>query len=406
MQKFAYEARDDEGQLTGGLITADSLEQAGELLSQRNLFVVRLGADHASTAGTTDQPEAHRGAASRAQVAWCMSQLSIMVETGIRLSDALEYLARTASEPRLKALLQQVSQHVHEGRALSDAMAQFPHAFPSSLTAMIRASEMSGTMTHVLQRSAAYLMNELQVIKRIRGAMMYPVFMFLICVSVTVFLLTVILPRFAEIFASRGATLPLPTRMLMGLSESLIAGWYVWLGGSVLIVVGGWMWFRTPLGRRQRDYLVLNLPVLSTVFNTLYQSRSFRTLSVLLNAGVSLLDAIKIVQEVVPNVYYRDLWREVDSHIQHGERLAGPLLNSERIPEPVAHMIDTGDRAGRLGLVFSRLADFIEQEYDQAIRSATQFIEPCMILCMGSIIGFVAASLMLPMFQASQVIAN
>lgn len=401
MQTFAYEARNEDGLLTSGLIAAASLEEAGKQLSQRNLFVVRMAAE----AARARRAEA-RGHATRTQVAWHMSQLSIMIKTGVRLSDALECLARQAKQPRLRALLDQIYQAVQEGRPLSEAMAMFPKSFPSSLVALIRASEMSGTMSQVLDRASVYLLNELKVIRRIRSAVMYPAFMFAACVAVTVFLLTVILPRFATIFASRGAILPLPTRVLMAVSDSLVAHWYLWTAGAAALVMTLFVWLRTPLGRLQRDWLVLTLPVLSKAFNLLYQSRAFRTLAVLLDAGVPLVAIMRVIRDVVPNGYYRELWREVDEHIQRGDRIAGPMLTSNLIPEPLAQMIDAGDRSGKLGFVFGQLADFTEEEYNQAVKTATQFIEPCMILCMGGGIGFVAASLMLPMFRSSMVLAH
>src|SRR5690606_15114987 len=156
-----------------------------------------------------------------------------------------------------------------------------------------------------------YLLNDLQVLRRMRGAMMYPAFMGLLCVAVVVFLLVFILPRFEEVFASRQATLPAPTRLLMTLSDSIIAYWYAWGGGVLLagVIVAGWR--RTRAGKRQLDGLMLAAPVLSGVTHKLCQSRTFRTMSILLEAGVPLVDAIEIVRDVVGNSYYRDLWGEV-----------------------------------------------------------------------------------------------
>lgn len=407
MPRYAYEARDDDGQLTGGLIAAESLEQAGQLLSERNLYVVRLAAD-SREGGRARAIGARQGhmRASRAQVAWWMSQLSVMVETGIHLSEALDCLARQSSDSAFRNLLEHVSKAVQEGRSLADAMAMHPKSFPPTLTAMVRAAEMSGTLTRVLHRSSMYLMHELQVFKKMRGAVLYPVFMMLTCLAVTVFVLVAILPQFADIFADRGAMLPLPTRILMGASEALLAYWYLWLGGTAALAGALWLWVRTSPGRRQRDHLLLNLPVLRTVFHPLYQSRMFGTLATLLDAGVSIVESIRIVQEVVPNTAYRRMWAEVDDRIRNGERMTGALLESSLLTEPVAQMIDAGDRAGKLGFVFNRLAEFIEQEYNQAVSTATRFIEPVMILFMGGIIGFIAAALMLPLFEAGQVLAQ
>ncbi len=401
MTTFNYQARNENGQLLAGVIKAATLDEAGEKLSQRNLFVLDVQEE-----ATSLTPVSSYGKANRAQVAWQMSQLSIMVETGIPLSEALDCLARQATKPKLQVLLEDISRSVQEGASLSSAMAMHPKTYSPSLVALIRASEVSGTMSQVLHRASTYLMNELQAIKRLRGALMYPAFMFLTCAAVTIFLLAVILPRFEAVFASRGALLPLPTRVLMAMSANFTAYWHLWLLAAGLIGLGLWFWPRTSMGKKQCDRMLIRLPVLSTIFNALYQSRTFRTFSVLLDTGVPLVDALAIVRDVSPNVYYQKLWMEVDDNIRHGERLAGPLLQSDLICESIAQMIDNGDRSGKLSLVFTRLADFVEEEYNQALRTATQMIEPLMILLMGSVIGFIAASLMLPLFQAGKVMAS
>lgn len=401
MQNFAYEARNEDGQLISGMIPAENLERAGQLLSERNLFVVRVAVDrnHARRA-------AGRGRATRIQIAWCMSQLSVMVETGITLSEALSCLARQASDPRFKKLLEQVSKSVQEGRSFSEALEMYPKSIPPTLTALIRASEMSGSLGKMLRRSSAYLLNDIKALKQARGAVIYPVFTFVLCLAVTVFLLTVILPRFANIFASRHALLPVPTRVLMAMSGNLISYWYLWLTGAVAVIAAGVLWLRTSLGRRQRDSFVLSLPLLSGVFHALYQSRMFRTMAILIEAGVPLVDVIKFTQDVVGNASYRNLWAQVGEQIRRGERMSGPLLASTLIPEPITQMIDSGERSGKLGLVFTRLSEFIEEEYNQAIKNAMQLIEPSMILFVGVIVGFVASALMLPLFQISRVVAK
>lgn len=401
MPKFAFEARNENGALTAGVISADSADDAGMMLGQRNLYVVRMGSETEVV-----QRRLKKGRASRADVAWQMSQLAIMVRTGIMLTDALEILANQATKPHAKALLEQVSKTVNEGRPLSEALAEFPGTYSPSLLSLIRAGEMSGNMTLVLDRSSQYLMSEMKAIKRIRSALMYPAFLFLACTGVTVFLLTVILPRFAAIFASRGAVLPLPTRMLMSLSHSLVADWNLWLGGTFALILLAVLYLRTARGRLQRDFLAVRAPMISHVFNKFYQSRAFRTLSILLQAGVPLLESMKVMRDVVPNTYYVRLWKDVDAHIQRGDRLAAPLLAAPFIPESIGRMIDCGDRSAKLGFVFEQLAEYAEDEYDQAIKLATQFIEPVMILLMGSTIGFVAASLMLPLFRSSLLVMH
>jgi len=146
--------------------------------------------------------------------------------------------------------------------------------------------------------------------------------------------------------------------------------------------------------------------VVGLVFKNFYISRTFRTISTMINAGVSLLDTLDTACEVSSNVHYIELWQDVANNVKNGDSFAKPLLASELIPESFAHMIDSGDRAGRLGLVFERLADFAEEEYEQSIKTLTQFIEPCIIVLMGGVICFIAVSLLMPLFQAGQVMSQ
>ncbi len=405
MPTFAFEARDEAGTLTAGSIVAENMEDAGELLSQRHLFVVRMGA-HEQDASATHSTPSEVARVGRSDVAWQFSQLAIMMRTGIRLSDALECLSRHTSKPALRRLNEEVCRLVSEGRPFSDALSMFPRSYPPSLVALIRASELSGTMSVVLDRAAAYLRSELRTLRRVRAALLYPAFMMLACVGVTVFLLMVILPRFAAVFAARGATLPLPTRMLMAASEALVHSWHLWLGGAAALVLAITWWLRTEQGMRTRDHVMVFAPLVSRLFNPLYQGRAFRTLAVLLQAGVPLMDTMRVVRGVVSNTYYQDLWSSVESNLQRGGSVAAPMFESPVIPEPVALMVECGDRSARLGFVFDQLAEAVEDEYEQVIKAATQFIEPAMIMVMGSIVGFVAASVMLPLFRSSMLFAS
>ena len=402
MPQFAYEARDERGELSAGLIVADSIERAGKLLSDRNLFVVRVAAERTGAF----RPKQKRGHATKAEAAWQLSQLTVMLQTGMRLIDGLDILARQATRPRLRTLLEEIRAAVEQGRPFSDALAMYPRAFPGSVTALVRASEMSGTFTAVLRQCSSYLLSEVQCLRKVRGALMYPAFMLIACLSVTAFLLMVILPKFESIFASRGALLPAPTRLLMSASELVTTTWYAWVPLSVGALVGLTLWLRTSTGKRQLDTLALATPLFSGIFNRLYQGRAFRTLGALLQSGVLLTEALRIIQQVVPNVHYQDLWRRVASEIERGERMAGPLLESPLIPEHIAQMIDNGDRAGKLAAIFSQLAELVEDEYNRAVAVLMQFIEPCMILVMGALVGFVSISLLLPLFQASRIVTN
>jgi len=403
-KQFQYEARNDAGGLEQGVIAASSADQAGDLLRKQGLFVVRLNASKG--AGRASRLTASAGRATKAQIAWEMWQLASLVEAGIGLSEALDCLARQASSPRLQILLEDIAKQVREGRPLSDALQTHRESFPDSLIAMIRASELSGALTTALRQCSDYLNKDMKIERKLKSALAYPLFMGVMCAVVATFLITWVLPKFAAVFAARGAALPLPTRALLGLSDLILGHWPVWAGALAVVTAGTVVFLKIESGRRLVHRYLITAPLIAPVMNALYQSRSFRTLAMLINAQAPLIESIQIVGAIVPNENYRELWSEIEEQARVGERFAVPLFESEFIDESVAQMIDNGDKAGTLGAAFGSVAGFMEERYERSIAMATQFIEPVMILCMGGIIAFVALAMMLPLFGAARVMAG
>lgn len=401
MPQFAYEARTEDGQLVSGVLAAADMQEAGQKLSRQGQFVVRIG-----PADPTAGRSANRHKVKRGKVMWALNQLAIMVQTGITLGESLESLARQAKDPVMKEVLAGVSHTVQEGRPLSDAMEAYPRTFPVAATAMIRASEASGTLGQVLHRVAHYMLKDEQAMQRLRAALMYPAFVFFLCVSVTLFLMTVILPKFVAIYEHKGATLPLVTRMLIGASRLLTGYWPFVTGVAAAAATGLYFWLKSERGRAAADALLLRLPLMGPLFNKLYQSRSFRAVGTLLEVGVPLSEVLLLARDMSPNHCYRQLWTSVHDAVTRGEHVAVPLAKYGFVPEPVRQMIDCGDRSGRLAHVFGSLGGFIEEEYDQAMRGLCQLLEPAMIVFIGGIIGFVALALLLPMFGSAFVASH
>ena len=409
MSHFAFEARTEDGNLVSGVITAADLEEAGRKLSASNHFIVKLGLSGSADPVVRAKEVAAAGSplkAKRRSVMWFINQLAIMVETGIPIGEALECLQRQASEPVMREILSSVSSAVQEGRPLSDALEHFPRSFPNVLTATVRASEASGTLSVVLGRTAEYMIKDEQTVRRLRGSLMYPLFMFVMCICVTLFLMIVILPRFAQIYATKGAALPTPTRMLLSISDFVMVYGLHLAMALLLLGVAFYRFLKTKAGGRMKDEVQLRMPLLGDVFNKFFQGRSFRTMGMLIEAGVPLSEVLELAQNMSSNSYYRRMWKAVEDGVTNGEHIAARLAEHKMIPESVVHMIDCGDRSGRLSSVLVRLATFIEDEYDSAVKTLCQFVEPLMIVLMGSIIGFVAISLLLPMFGAGQALAK
>ena len=342
-------------------------------------------------------------AVKRADVILFVNQMAVMLDTGVPLSEAVNGIADRTADPKYREILLEITASIESGEPLSSAMSKYPKAFPPIMIALLRASEASGTMSEMLNRIALYLTKEYQILRQVRGAMMYPAFMMFMCVSVTVLLLTMVLPQFAGMYASKGAALPLPTLILMNLSELLLGYSYYWIAGTIALAIMVWAWARTQMGQTQIDWLKLKVPIFSNMFSKLYLSRGCRTIGIMIETGVSLLDTISIAREVTRNVYYERLWDQIDSDLRQGKPLSDAMYDSAVFPDHIAQMVESGEKSGRLAQVFNRVADFTETEFDQAVKTATQFIEPIMIVTMGSIIGFIAVALLIPIFSMGTV---
>ncbi len=406
MTTFAYQARDGSGQLTTGTIEATNPSEAGRQLRADGKFVVRLdeAADRPGDRAGTLEDRSSR--VKRDEVIYFAHQLAVMIETGVTIGEALDSIAEQTTNEHFRALINDVSARVQAGSSFSEALAAHPQVFPTLMVSLLKASEASGTMGEMLERISAYLTEERNTIKKIKGAMVYPTVMMIVALGVTVFLLTFVLPRFGKIYTTRGAVLPLPTRLLLGISEMVTTYWYAFTGG-IVAMVAGFLWFkRIPTGRRWIDYAKLRLPIIGGMFNQLYITRSMRTMSTMISSGVPMLEMIAITRQITHNVFYEELWAEVDQRVQQGAQLSAALFDSPLIPSSIARMVHSGEKAGRLGNVMHRIADFTEHDFNESVKRTTEFIEPAMVAFMGALIGFVAISLLLPIFSVGKVMAG
>lgn len=429
MAQFEYKARDGSGRLNTGTVVAPTASQAGAILRSQGMFVValteaigRAARQVASSAPKQTgivpktgpcvdedddwEPTVGRQKIRRQDVITFSHQLAVMVETGVSISEALSCCAEQSESEGFKKVLEEVADEVRGGRELSAALEMHVKIFPSVMVSLVRASELSGTMGKMLDRISKYMAKEAVTARKIKGALTYPAIMIIAVVLITTGLLLFVLPRFAAIYADRGAGLPGPTKLLMGLSESVQSLWYLWLLGlaaSVGVVIAG---FVTEVGRDIVDTIKLKSPVVGPLFQKLYITRSMRTLGTMVEAGVPILDMIPIVRTVTQNRHFGELWDDVDQRLRNGSQLSSPMFSSELIPRSVSQMVFAGEKAGRLGEVLHKVAEYTEEEFDEQVKTATNYIEPVMVVTLGAIIGFVAIALLLPIFQVSSVAAG
>ena len=407
---YAYKARDARGQIVTGSLVAASAEEVGARLRSEGKYVitVRENALRAMTELDAAQVRMNEAAkrVKREDVIALAQQLSVMLDTGVPLSEALEAFCKQAGRKEFRQVLTSLSEEVHAGEPLSKSMAKWPRVFPPIMLSLMRASEASGTMGLMLGRIGDYLSKERRTVKQIRQALAYPFFMVFSGFALTVFLMAFVLPRFAKIYAQRSASLPLPTKILLSISDFVTDYWMYYGPVLIAVIVGAWLIFRSVRGKRALDWVKLNAPVIGQMFNNLYITRMSRTMATLLGAGVNLLDIIDICRGVTSNSYYLDLWNDMEKGVRDGQQLSEAVFAARIIPPNVASMIASGERSGRLSDVMGRIAQFSEEELDSSVKQATSFIEPAMIIIMGVLIGAVAMALLLPIFSLGNIMTG
>jgi type IV pilus assembly protein PilC len=344
------------------------------------------------------------------------TQLAVMLDSGVVLSDALDAIAEQSEEGTLKMIIMDVAEAVKGGENFSKALSVYPKAFSSMFISMVRASEASGKMVEMLEVLSSYLNFEFETRKRIKGALTYPIIIAVMAVAATGTLMFFVLPRFMKIYESRGAALPKITQMLVNFSKILgdFQAMTIILTTIVFASVGLYYWAGTLMGRRVIDFLKIHIPVFGTMFVDTLVTRSMRIMATMVNTGVSLLDTIEVIQGSCENYYFQQLWAGTDKKIRDGYQLSESILISrdsegcerQLIAPGIIQMLRAGEKSGKLGEVCDKISVFYEKKLEASIGAVMALIEPLMITILGSIIGTIAIALLLPVFRISTVISH
>jgi len=339
------------------------------------------------------------------------TQLSVMLDSGVVLSDALDAIGEQAEPGAFRMIVTDVAESVKSGENFSSALAAYPKTFNSMFISMVKASEASGKMVEMLKVLSSYLGFESETRKRIKGALTYPFIMALMAVAATGTLMFFVLPRFMRIYEARGAALPKITQIMVAISKALgdFQTMTVVLTVVILASMGLYYLAGTLTGRRIIDLLKIRIPVLSTMFIDTVIARSMRIMATMVNTGVNLLDAIRVIQGSCENYYFQRLWAATDEKIRDGYQLSESILispDSELIAPGIIQMLRAGEKSGKLGHVCDKISVFYEKKLEGSIKSVMALIEPLMITVLGAIIGTIAIALLLPVFRISTVVAR
>ncbi len=409
MPHYRYQARHSSGQVQVGVLAADNAPSAAALLRQQGHHVLQLVPVQASAAKVNKsflKALNYSSGPSQKDILDFTTQLAVMIRAGISIRAALDGISDQVSNPKFKRILIGIKSDVESGKQFSEAITKHPKLFGPLYVNMVRASEMSGSFAKMLDRIAAYISQQIETKKMVIGASIYPGIIAGMAISVTVFLMTFVLPRFAGVFQGKESILPWPTKFLMGLSDWMVHFWWILVIGA-FVAVGALLFFiRTEPGRWWFDKTKITVPLFRRMFRALYVSRSLQTMGELLNAGVPMLDTIAITGDISGNLLYKKMWRTVYASVKEGKKVQSQLVRSTLLPKSVVQMIGAGEESGRLGEVLEEISAYYAKALRDAIKTVTSMIEPIMIVLMGSVVGFIAMAIILPIFKMSSVVTG
>jgi type IV pilus assembly protein PilC len=391
MPTFAYTARATNGELKSATIDAPTRDDAVSQLRRQRLTVVRVDEEKPRKQG--------RGKIKMRDIVIFTRQFSTMINSGLPLVQALDILARQSEDPNLQAVTRQVVADVESGSTLADAMKKHPRAFTDLYTNMVAAGEAGGILDTILLRLATFMEKNDALVRKVKGAMIYPGVILCVAALAIMILLWKVIPVFKDMFGSVGVELPLPTQFVIALSAFVNGYWWaigLSVGGAVYAIK---QYYATDIGQKQIDKLLLGFPVLGDVLRKAAVSRFTRTLGTLISSGVSILDGLEITAKTSGNRVIQDAIMESRASIAGGETIAAPLQKSGVFPPMVISMIAVGEQTGGLDEMLSKIADFYDEEVDAAVSGLLALLEPVMIVFLGVVVGGMIVAMYLPIFD-------
>jgi general secretion pathway protein F len=404
---FEYVGIDSKGKRAAGNVDAEHERAARLKLRRMGVFPTSLGIEGSvkQKAGLGMQIDVNKflQRVKPQEVALMTRQLSTLVGSSIPLVDALGALAEQIENPKLRTAVSRIKERVTEGAKLSEAMKAHPKIFGDLYINMISAGENSSAMEVVLVRLADFMEGQARLRSKVISAMIYPAIMSVVGLLLMVMLLTYVVPKVTKIFEDTKATLPLPTKILIGLSGALSNYWYLFF---ILIpaAIYGWRRFvKSPKGRAWWDKKLLTLPLVGKINRLIIVSRFTRTLATLLSSGVPLLNALDIVKNIITNTRLKGVVELTRDNVREGQGVSETLKRSGEFPALVTHMISVGERTGELERMLERIADTYDSDVDNALSTLTTLLEPIMILVMAGVVSFIVMSILLPIMKLNQL---
>ena len=398
MPTFAYAGRTRGGENVTGERVADTMDAVVAALRREQVLVTQINPVKEKAAAKTTGPRRARGVDPK-NLAVFTRQFSVMIDAGLPLVQCLEILGTQEEDKNFAYVILATRGDVESGASLADAMKKHPKVFDPLFTNMIAAGEAGGILDTILKRLATYIEKAVKLKGQVKSAMIYPVAVIVIATLVVGVILWKVIPTFANLFAGLGAELPLPTRVVIGLSNGLVRFGPFLIVGLGAAGYGFKAYYATPKGRKVIDALVLKMPILGNLMRKIAVARFCRTLSTLLASGVSILEALDITAKTAGNAIVEEAIQTTRKSIERGETIAQPLKDTAVFPPMVVQMIGVGEATGALDTMLSKIADFYEEEVDVAVAGLLTLMEPLMIALLGGIVGGIIIAMYMPIFS-------
>lgn len=397
MALYRYKAIQPDGREVTETMTAASEVEVREKIRDKGLYVMQVNEEVEKKSAAEEL--SFGGKVTSKQISIFCKQLATLLKAGVPVAAGLDILYRQSESKTLKAALEDVYTEVQKGTQISSAIKNHPKVFPSLMVSMIESGEMTGNLDNVMDRLAIHYEKDAKIGARIKGAMIYPAALSVISIVVVVFMITVILPTFTGMFVDSGTELPLPTRILMGISDFIRNYWYIVIAGIGITAYSIKTYINSTSGRYRFDAFKFKIPIVKGSMDKIVTARFTRTLGSLLKSGIPLISALELAGSVTGNVVIEEKIKFVASEVEKGETLGVALKRTPTFGPMVVSMIQIGEESGSLDQMLDKSADFYEQELEDAIDRLLKLMEPLLIVFMAVIIGFIVIAMALPMFD-------
>jgi len=400
MPNFKYTVKNSEGKTVNGNADAKSRENLIELLRKEDFTIISIEED----ANVQQKSVAAAKKVKLEDLVIFSRQLATMVEAGIPLVNVLDILGQQVENKAFGETVKKLKDDVETGSSFSQALAKHPRIFSALYINMVRAGESSGMLDEILNRVAVYLEKTATLQRKVKSAMVYPIAVITISIAITIFLLVKVVPTFKGIFDMLGGSLPLPTQILLAVSDFL-RKWFVYgLVGVIVAVIAIMRGSKTEGGKLALDTIVLKLPVFGNIIKKVSVAKFSRTFSTLVKSGVPILSSLDIVAKTSGNKIVEKAVNNAKKAVQEGKNLADPLSKTSVFPPMVVRMISVGEQAGELEKMLSKIADFYDEQVDAAVDGLTSLIEPMIILFLGVIVGGIVLAIFMPIFKITEIL--